>query len=309
MKKLTFYIVDVFAEKKYAGNQLAVFRDSDGLSTEVMQTIARETNFSETTFISSDEQRDGGFNVRIFTPAAEVPFAGHPTLGTTFIIQKMILQENVERINLNLKVGKIPVELHYQNDSLDLLWMKQINPVFGKKLSQEEVSPILSLNKNELDSNFPIQEVSTGIPFFIVPVKTLHSIKNIQVNLEKYYEFVKRYNSNLASANADNVVSSGFFVFCPETYEEENDLNARMFDDYYDVPEDPATGSANGCFLAYLLKHNYFQQNALELRVEQGHEMKRPSLVFLKGQIRKDDDMDIFVGGRTQLVAEGEWYV
>ncbi|MFQ5636867.1 MAG: PhzF family phenazine biosynthesis protein [bacterium] len=350
MKKLEFYIVDVFAEKKYAGNQLAVFRNSQGLSTEVMQAIARETNFSETTFINSDHLRDDGFDVRIFTPTAEIPFAGHPTLGTAFIIQKMILQESVARIHLNLKVGEIPVELRYKNDSLetrpekpksltegvsprvsqhrvcsartpsqketlfpsafpDLLWMKQMNPTFGKRLSPKDVAPILNLSIDELDVSFPIQEVSTGIPFFIVPVKTLQSVKKIKVNLEKYDEFVKRYNPNLDRTDADTVISAGFFVFCPETYEEEHDLNARMFDDYYGVPEDPATGSANGCFLAYLLKHQYFQKDELELRVEQGYEIKRPSLILIKGKIISENEMDIFVGGRAQLIAKGEWYV
>jgi len=134
MKTKVYYIVDVFAEKKYAGNQLAVFRGERELfSDEEMQLIAKEMNFSETTFILSDEPENNGYNVRIFTPAREVPFAGHPTLGTAYIIQREIIRQPVELVNLNLKVGQIPIDLHYKNGELDNLVMKQKNPTFGKK--------------------------------------------------------------------------------------------------------------------------------------------------------------------------------
>ena len=129
MSKIPFYIVDVFAEKKYAGNQLAVFREAHSLSGETMQLIARETNFSETTFILQDEPRDGGYDVRIFTPREEVPFAGHPTLGTAHIIRNEILGGKTDALTLNLKVGKIPVTFSQDGYS----WMKQIEPEFGKQ--------------------------------------------------------------------------------------------------------------------------------------------------------------------------------
>jgi trans-2,3-dihydro-3-hydroxyanthranilate isomerase len=308
MQKLEFYIADVFAERKYAGNQLAVFRNCSNLNSDEMQKIARETNFAETTFILSDEKRNGGFDVRIFTPEAEVPFAGHPTLGTAFIINSFLLGGRAKKIILNLKVGAIPVDLNYSNGSLQDLWMQQINPTFGRTVAASEVAPILNIDETEIDSRYPIHEVSTGLPYFIVPLQDLETVKKCRVDLAKYLEFVERKNPVAPGADGDHVISSALFVFCPESYERENHLNARMFDTYYGVPEDPATGSANGCLLAYLLRHNYFGSNDLDLRVEQGYEISRPSLLRLKGKTVGENEMDIRVGGQAHLVAKGEWY-
>lgn len=306
MKELNFYIVDVFAEKKYAGNQLAVFRKSAGLSAEEMQAIARETNFSETTFIHSDTERDGGFDVRIFTPTSELPFAGHPTLGTAFIIKETILQRKVERINLNLKVGQIPVELIYENDRLTDLWMKQVNPTFGETLARQEVAAILNCSVDDFDPDFPIQEVSTGIPFYIVPMTSLQTVQTLRINHSRYEEFVETHYPN---ADSETVINTGFFVFYPHAVDAGNDSHARMFDPHYGVPEDPATGSANGCFLSYLLKHNYFDKTSLDLRVEQGYEMKRPSILKIRGKRIDEDNYDIRVGGTVKMIAKGKWEV
>lgn len=298
----TFYIVDVFAEKKYAGNQLAVFRNAADLRGEEMQAIAHEINFSETTFILSDIPRNHGFDVRIFTPKAELPFAGHPTLGTAFIIREQIIKKPVENLTLNLGIGKIPVSFaddHY-------LWMQQINPTFHRQISPDDVAPILNLQKDDFDLRYPIEEVSTGIPFFIVPLKSLKTAAAIGVNLEKYYEWVYRANPEL-KAQPHSLTATGFMVFCPETVEKDNHLHARMFDDYFGVPEDPATGSCNGCLLAYLLQHNYFKKSELDLRVEQGYEMGRPSLLRIRGRKLSDHQFEIFVGGKVQMVAQGEW--
>lgn len=299
----TFYIVDVFAEKKYAGNQLAVFRNAANLSSAEMQAIARETNFSETTFILSDNPRDGGYDVRIFTPKAELPFAGHPTLGTAFIIKEQIIKRSVERVTLNLGVGKIPVT--FGDDQY--LWMHQINPTFHRQLSVDAVAPILSLKKEDFDERFPIEEVSTGLPFLIVPLKSLKTVEDIHVNLDKYYDWLYHANPVLKT-EAHALVASGFMVFCAEAVEKGNHLHARMFDDYFGVPEDPATGSGNGCLLGYLLKHNYFKESELDLRVEQGYEIGRPSLLRIRGKKLGDNQFEILVGGKVQMVAQGEWH-
>ena len=187
MQKLTFSIVDVFAEKKYAGNQLAVFRNAGSLSSDEMQQIAREINFSETTFILSDEQRDGGFDVRIFTPGEEVPFAGHPTLGTAHIIREEMLQGKAGKVTLNLKVGQTPVAFGLEGYG----WMKQIEPVFGQQHKLEALAPVLGLNVGEIDIRFPIQEVSTGLPFFIVPLKTMLALKKARIDRQRYFDLVK----------------------------------------------------------------------------------------------------------------------
>jgi len=140
MEKLTFYIVDVFAEEKYAGNQLAVVRDAAVLSNSQMQQIAKEMNYSETTFILSEELREGGYDVRIFTPGAEVPFAGHPTLGTAYVIRQEIIKKPVETVNLNLKVGRIPVTFQDAGEGEDILWMKQIEPTFGEVFDAGDIA-------------------------------------------------------------------------------------------------------------------------------------------------------------------------
>ena len=293
MKKLSFYIVDVFAEKKYAGNQLAVVRDAGALSDVEMQQITKEMHYSETTFILSLEPRNGGYDVRIFTPEVEVPFAGHPTLGTAYIIQQEIIRKPVEEVVLNLKVGQIPVTFTYHEDTIENLWMKQIAPTFGQVLDRGSIAQILRLDESEVDEKFPIEEVSTGVPFIIVPLKTLESLKQCRTVKDKYFEFIK------------DRWAKPILVFCPETYHEQNDLCVRVFVDYYGVPEDPATGSVNGCLAGYLVKHRYFGKSQIDIRVEQGYEIERPSLLFLRAEDNQEK-IDISVGGKVIKIAEGE---
>jgi trans-2,3-dihydro-3-hydroxyanthranilate isomerase len=293
VSKRYFYIVDVFAEEKYAGNQLAVVRNAATLSDVEMQKVAGEMNYSETTFILSDGQRGGGYDVRVFTPKTEVPFAGHPVLGTAFIIQREIIQKPVEVVLLNLKIGQISVTPNYRDGEVDVLWMKQMQPSFGRILDFEQTSKVLSLDVKEIDHRFPVQEVSTGLPFLIVPLRTLDGLKRAKINKDRYFELIR------------NLEAKGILIFCPETRKRGNDLSVRAFGDYYGIPEDPATGSANGCLAAYLLKHCYFGEDALDLRVEQGYEIARPSLLFLKAE-DKDGQIDVSVGGKVVMVAKGE---
>ena len=293
MKALNYYIVDVFAEEKYAGNQLAVVRHAATLSESEMQKIAKEMNFSETTFILSDLEKEHGYDVRIFTPEAEVPFAGHPTLGTAFIIQKEILKNSVTSLNLNLQVGKIPVSFSYVDNEPDLLWMKQVQPKFGLTFNPTQIAATLNIELSELDERYLIQEVSTGLPFIIVPLKALESIKKCRINNEKLSELTK-------SSEAKAIL-----VFCPETYNKANDLNVRVFVDCYGIPEDPATGSGNGCLAGYLVKYRYFNDEKINIRVEQGYEIKRPSLLLLKAD-QTEDLINISVGGKVVMVAKGE---
>jgi len=182
MDKLTYFLVDVFAEEKYAGNQLAVIIGAKELSDHEMQRITKEMNYSETTFILSNKKRDGGYDVRVFTPEKELPFAGHPTLGTAFVIQHSIIKEPINKILLNLKIGQIPVRLSYIKEHVDVLWMKQIQPIFGQTFDAELISEILNLNVREIDDKFPIQDVSTGLPTIIVPLKTLDALKSARLS-------------------------------------------------------------------------------------------------------------------------------
>ncbi len=212
MKRLTFYIVDVFAETKYTGNQLAVFTDIGTLSAQEMQQIAKEINYSETTFIVSESIKNGGYDVRIFTPKEELPFAGHPTLGTAYILQQEVIKGIAEKITLNLKVGQIPVSFHYLNQDIDLLWMQQKQPIFSQEFAVDTLTEVLNIEPSEIDSKFPIQEVSTGVPFIIVPLKSQATLKRIKVNQDKYFELI------------NNTQAKSILVFCPETYNPENNL-------------------------------------------------------------------------------------
>ncbi|MGB3203917.1 MAG: PhzF family phenazine biosynthesis protein [Crinalium sp.] len=293
MSKRNFFIVDVFAVDKYTGNQLAVFFGGS-LSDAEMQRIAKEMNYSETTFITSTEMQDGGYNVRIFTPEQEVPFAGHPTLGTAYIILQQIVKQQVNNITLNLKVGQIQVTPYYINDEIDVLWMQQKQPTFHQVLQPEALAPVLNLNIEEIDRKFPIQEVSTGLPFIIVPLKDHAALKRIKVNKDKYFELI------------ETTEAKAILVFCPETNHSENDLSVRMFADYLGVPEDPATGSANGCLAGYLVEHSYFGKEVIDIRVEQGYEIGRPSLLLLKAE-KQEAQIKVEVGGKVVMVATGEF--
>ena len=291
---MKFYIVDVFAEKKYTGNQLAVFTDIGSLSDEEMQEIAKEMNYSETTFIVSEDAKDGGYDVRIFTPKEELPFAGHPTLGTAYVLQQEIIQQLVKTVVLNLKIGQITVTLHYSDKDVDWLWMQQKPPTFNHVFTVEAIAQVLNLQLDEIDSRFPIQEVSTGVPFIIVPLKTQAALKRIKVNKDRYFELIS------------NTQAKAILVFCPETYNPANNLSVRVFADYLGVPEDPATGSANGCLAGYLVEYLYFGEAQIDLRVEQGYEIGRPSLLLLKAQ-RNQAEIEVFVGGKVIMVAKGEF--
>ena len=294
MKNLSFYIVDVFEIAPYTGNQLAVFTNATALSDAQMQQIAKEMNYSETTFLTSPSLQNGGYNVRIFTPKKELPFAGHPTLGTAYIIQKEIIQEPVDVVSLNLQVGQIPVTWHNSENMGEVLWMRQNPPSFHQILDANALAPVLNLDSDEIDSRFPIQEVSTGIPFIIVPLKTHESLKRIRVNREKYFELVEKTQSK------------EILVFCPETYSPDNQLSVRVFAESLGIPEDPATGSANGCLAGYLVEHSYLADKPVDVRVEQGYEIGRPSLLLLKAH-RCQDTIEVSVGGKVVTIAKGEF--
>jgi trans-2,3-dihydro-3-hydroxyanthranilate isomerase len=325
-----FYLLDVFAESKYSGNQLAVIRVRNPLSDNDMQRIAREINFSETTFIVSDTPRDGGYDVRIFTPGEEVPFAGHPTLGTAYVIKNEVLadrrinppqspfsrggstdsppfakggqggfegakandarRDSIEQIILNLKVGQIPVT--FGSDAI--AWMKQIGPVFGKTLARETLAPVLGLEPGEIDTRFPIEEVSTGLPHILVPLRSLESLKRARVDRDLYFDLIK------------NTWAKPVMIFCPEPHEKKNDISVRMFADAFGIPEDPATGSGNGCLAGYLVKHRYFGKPGIDIRSEQGYEMGRPSLLYLKAD-EADGKIHISVGGKSVMIAKGDF--
>jgi len=288
MPKCTFYIVDVFAEKKFEGNQLAVFLCENEITDSEMQKIAKEMNYSETTFITSIEN----YTVRIFTPEIELPFAGHPALGTAYVIQREIIKSNIKTLLLNLKIGQIPILFKYKSGEAEEIWMEQNVPAFGQFFDPELITNTLYLREEDIDIRFPIQEVSTGLPFIIVPLKTLDALKRARVEREKFFDLVENTNAK------------SILIFCPEARKKGNHLSVRVFTE---VPgfEDPATGSGNGCLASYLVHHQYFGKSSVDIRVEQGYEIGRPSLLLLRSE-EKEGQISVSVGGKAYIVAKGE---
>jgi trans-2,3-dihydro-3-hydroxyanthranilate isomerase len=293
MKRTVFDIVDVFAEEKYAGNQVAVFRNASGLSSDTMQKLAKEMGFSETTFLLSDAEREGGYDVRIFTPAAEVPFAGHPTLGTAYVIRHEIIRKLVPQVILNLQVGQVSVAFERQANGGDIVWMTPKEAVFGEMFDPREIARLLTVNADDIDGDFPIQAVSTGLPFVLLPLRNLDAVKRAAVIKDKWLDWVKDRQAKM------------LFVFCREVVHPGNHIHARAFADYYGVPEDPATGSANSCFAAYLVKHRYFGTDRIDIHVEQGYEIGRASLIYLRAK-EHNGRIDVNVGGKVIMVARAE---
>lgn len=280
-------ILDVFAETPLAGNQLAVVLDAADLSTDAMQAIARETNYSETTFVASRTPRAGGYDVRIFTPTHELPFAGHPTLGTAWQIRDA-MDPRAERIVLNLGVGAVPVDF----DADEMPWLTAPPIAHGPTLDPADIAPALGLDAKDLDPRLPVQRHDAGIVVTTVPVRGLDALRRAKLDVER---FRARVDAPFPAAH----------LFCREAVSDENDFCARFFFDANGAREDPATGSATACLGAYLLEHDVLGRREFSLRIEQGLEIGRPSLLHLAGSER-DGAREIRVGGRVIPSVRGE---
>ena len=249
-------------------------------------------HFSETTFVLSRRQRKDGFDVRIFTPSEELPFAGHPALGTAYVIRRFLTKKPVDCVRLNLKADQVPVCFEETGRRQETAWMEQKAPAFGKTFSAPRLAEMLRLSVEDFDRRYPIQEVSTGLPFIIVPLLSLAAVKRARVDIDCLRELAKE-------------TKAGILVFSPETYGKGNDLNARVFVDLFGIAEDPATGSGNGCLAGYLSRYRYFGSDEVNARVEQGYEIGRRSLLLLKAEDRAGT-VRVHVGGKVMLVAEGK---
>ena len=287
MKDRPFRIVDVFAEDRLAGNQLAVITESEGLETDDMQRIAREMNFSETAFLLSKTEHDGAYPVRIFTPGQELPFAGHPTLGSSYVIRDEVLNGKGDALTLNPPAGRIPVRFEDGSNGAPMVWMRQLAPTFGKTLNREASAAVLGLRTSQVDERFTPQIVSTGLEFLIVPLVDLEAVQAATLD---------RKLARSASLRS-------IYLFAPEAVEKGNDIHARMFSVLLER-EDPATGSACGCLASYLVEHEYFGDGPIAKRVEQGYAVDRPSLLQLEAR-RGEKDIEVHVGGRVQNIAKG----
>jgi trans-2,3-dihydro-3-hydroxyanthranilate isomerase len=282
------HIVDVFAREKYAGNQLAVVESGGNISREEMQAIAAEMDFSETTFV---ETRESPYRVRIFTPEAEIPFAGHPTLGTAHVIREHVADGRPDEVVLDLDVGEVPVEVHDRGEA-ETLWMTQQPPEFGAQLDHDRLAAVLGLDETALDEAWPVQVVSTGLPTIVVPLVDREALTAIDVDRTAYDDVT------------DDREAKNVLAFCPDPRSEDNDFAVRVFAPFYGVPEDPATGSSNGCLAGYLARHAYSEDGTVDARVEQGYEMGRPSLLHLAAS-DEGEGVRVEIGGSVVPVARG----
>jgi len=284
---------DVFSSKPLEGNSLAVFSDARGLGDAEMQSVAKEMNLSETTFILPRDavvERERGIRVRIFTVEEELPFAGHPTLGTAFFLRG---QTGGKEINLELNVGKVPVRFEDPNGESAFGEMTQVDPVFGQKHERESFASATGLKLENIDSNLPIQTVSTGVPFTVVPLKSLTIAQNLRVDAQRAAEYLEKTGGKFM-----------YFV-TRETIDPAAGLHARMI--FYNG-EDPATGSAAGCTAAWMVAHGVAQPDQRVL-IEQGVEMKRPSRIFVRASRSDNRIVNVRVGGNAVEVIRGEVFL
>ncbi len=283
---MKFYIVDCFAEDKYQGNELLVVKPDRPVSDEEQQAIAREINFSETSFILSDKKADGGYDVRIWTPNMEVPFAGHPTLGTAHVIREILEHDANETVALDLKAGRIPVRRTGQGQT-----MSQNPPKFGDSVTREEIADIYGIDADDIRDDFPIQWVSTGLEAVLIPLKSREALAKLITDKDKFTAYSRRH--------PENYCNHLFFVDMGEGV-----LHARCLME--DFVEDPATGSANGDLAAYLIEHRWFGTDDISYTVIQGEDMGRKSVLHVHAA-HKADDWTIEVGGNCFIVASGDW--
>jgi trans-2,3-dihydro-3-hydroxyanthranilate isomerase len=296
---LEYWLCDVFTDKQLAGNQLAVFADAGHLSTEQMQSIAREMNLSETTFLLRREEREEqehGITVRIFTVQEELPFAGHPTLGTAsmlreYLTSKVKKADGRETVVLNLKAGKVPV--HFESGSR-FGEMTQPNPLFGALHEAALVATALGLKVDDLAPSMPIQTTSTGVPFVIVPLASLDVLSRLRVPMALAESYLRDKDAK--------------FFYCIARDPSDvhgNEWRARM--QFYNG-EDPATGSAAGCAISYLVRHGFVASDK-KVHLRQGVEMGRPSDLYLRAHREGDTVSEIRVGGSTVPVAKGRFFL
>ncbi len=307
VRRLAMAEWDVFSSRPLEGNSLAVFFDGRGLTDAEMQSIAKEMNLSETTFIlpgdaaagdaeigDTELERERGVRVRIFTVQEELPFAGHPTLGTAFALRG---QTGAPEVKLNLNVGTVPVRFEDRSGQPAFGEMTQVNPVFGAVHSREVVAEATGLRIEDFDDSVPIQTVSTGLPYTVTPLKSVAVMQNVRLDVNRAAEYLAKTDSKF------------FYFVTRETVDRAARLHARML--FYNG-EDPATGSAAGCAAAWMVSHGVAKPDE-QVIIEQGLEMKRPSQIFVRASRESTRDnnriVNVRVGGHAVEVLRGEVFL
>ena len=303
MKEYRFVQVDVFTDAPFGGNPLAVFPDAEGLTAANMLRLAREMNLSETTFVFPPQAPKADFKVRIFTPAREIPFAGHPVVGTHWVLahlDRVALEEPVTEVRFELGVGVLPADLHVAEGAVERVVMTQDHPTFHAVLEDlSDLAAGLGLPVEAItETGLPAQVVSTGIPQMMVPVRSLADVQSLSAD-----------ELNVAALNraCRAVGTECVMVFTNETEQPTTTVHVRMFAPLLGVPEDPATGSANGALGAYLVHHGAvpITEPIVHVVSEQGAELHRPSTLYIEVDHRNGEPTAVRVGGQVTPVIEG----
>ena len=298
MRRLHYHRVDVFTDRAFGGNQLAVFTNGRGLETGTMQAIAKEFNLSETTFVLPPDDPAHDWRVRIFTPGRELPMAGHPTVGTSFVLaRERLIRPDAEETTIVLEegVGPVPVRIEFRDGEPSFAEMSQPLPTFGPRLTDARaVAAMLSLNPHDFDESLPLEVVSCGVPFLYVPLRSLDAARRA------------RPRADLFENALGGVVPPEVFLFTREVEHPGSTVHSRMFAPGLGVTEDPATGGASGPLGCYLVRHGLVAcDTSARIVSEQGIEMGRPS--FIKIRIERDGDRitAVKVGGQCHFMGEG----
>ena len=291
--------LDVFTEALLEGNQLAVFTDARGLDAGLMQKIALEMAFSETTFVLPPENSNADFRVRIFTPRRELPMAGHPTIGTAFALSTdNLIEVGLPTITLGLGIGPTPVALEWNSKRLRFAWMTQPLPEFGPELTNvSEMAAALGIQETEIRStSLPIQVVSCGLPFLFVPLASRQTVDATELDRNALRHFC-------ATARLGELPA---FVFSLEPAGAEETVFSRMFAPGFGVAEDPATGGASGALGSYLITHRAVSADQAHHMISlQGAKMGRPSRIHISIEEGDGRISRVRVGGQAVVVGEG----
>ena len=306
---MDYLFYDVFTDRPLLGNQLAVFPDARGLTTEQMQAIAREINFSESTFILPAERPDTDTRMRIFTPGVEMPMAGHPTIGSTFALAHLgVIPARTRRFVFGLNVGPTPVDIEWDGERARFAWMTQATPTFSRVVrDREAVAAAHGLRAADLVENLPIQEISCGVPYLVVPLRdrdavdraTGDSVAMLELpDLSRSHPAILLFALDVVSGSSR---TAGGRLKADTTY-------SRMFAAGLGVLEDPATGSAAGPLGCYLVEHGLVSPDeARQMTNAQGVKMGRASRIHMSITGTPGAITDVKVGGQAVLVARGEF--
>ena len=295
--ELVYYMVDVFTDKPFGGNQLAVFPNAEIIDESLLQRIAREFNFSETSFVFPPKNPEHDCRLRIFTPAVEVPTAGHPTIGTAYILlsEGILSPRQQGRAVFEEKVGEIRISYTLSDGLVRNIGMTQPLPVFGPVHNNlETIASILSLPVEEIDDRYPVQTVSCGNNFLFIPMKGLSCLADI------------RFRNDLLEKHKGELDSTEFYVFSTHTLHPGSTTHGRMFAPMFGIAEDPATGSGSGPLGCYLVHHGI--SDGKDIVCEQGYEMGRPSLIYVNIERAGKEIKSVRVSGNAVKISRGLFY-